>query len=160
MFEQLGPDSGFDSINDTKLAKPLGSLMDSLERKQKLPKTVLYSLNPNDYPILASMAGNFQGDGIRGKIQFGTAWWFNDTIDGMENQMKTLANIGLISNFVGMLTDSRSFLSFSRHEYFRRILCRLFGSWVEQGLVPNDRQLLKQYIQNICYYNAKEYFSL
>ncbi|SIS38598.1 glucuronate isomerase [Salimicrobium flavidum] len=154
-FHQLGGDSGFDSINDTKLAQPLGAFLDTLEKDEKLPKTVLYSLNPNDNHILASMAGNFQGDGIRGKVQFGTAWWFNDTIDGMENQMKTLANIGLISNFIGMLTDSRSFLSFSRHEYFRRILCNLIGSWVDKGLAPNDHELLRQYVENICYYNAE-----
>ncbi|SDJ17016.1 glucuronate isomerase [Salimicrobium halophilum] len=160
MFHRLGGDSGFDSINDTALAEPLGNFLDALEKEDSLPKTVLYSLNPNDNHILASMAGNFQGDGIKGKVQFGTSWWFNDTIDGMENQMKTLANIGLISNFIGMLTDSRSFLSFSRHEYFRRILCNLIGSWVDKGLAPNDPELLKEYVENICYYNAETYFQL
>ena len=110
--------------------------------------------------VLASMAGNYQSSEIAGKVQFGTAWWFNDTIDGMEDQMKTLANIGLISNFVGMLTDSRSFLSFPRHEYFRRILCNLLGTWVEEGKVPKDMALLEKYVTNICYENSKRYFSL
>ena len=115
-------------------------------------------MNANDNTVLASMAGNYQSSEIAGKVQFGTAWWFNDTIDGMEDQMKTLANIGLISNFVGMLTDSRSFLSFPRHEYFRRILCNLLGTWVEEGKVPKDMALLEKYVTNICYENSKRYF--
>lgn len=160
MFEKLGPDTGFDSIGDRPIADKLANFLDALEARDKLPKTVLYSLNPNDYPVLASMAGNYQGAEVPGKIQFGTAWWFNDTIDGMEDQMKTLANIGLISNFVGMLTDSRSFLSFSRHEYFRRILCNLLGTWVEEGKVPKDMELLDKYVRGICYENSKNYFSI
>src|SRR5699024_3213357 len=133
---------------------------DALEQKDRLPKTVLYSLNSRDYYVLASMAGNFQNDEIPGKIQVGTAWWFNDQIDGMEYQMCVLSNVGLISNFIGMLTDSRSLLSFPRHEYFRRILCNLIGSWVEEGKAPNDMKLLKQYVKDITYYNAKRYFNL
>lgn len=160
MFHQLGPDSGFDSIGDQLLAEPLARLLDALEVKDQLPKTVLYSLNPRDYYVLASMAGNYQNNEVPGKVQFGTAWWFNDHIDGMENQMKILANVGLISNFIGMLTDSRSMLSFSRHEYFRRILCNLLGKWADEGKVPKDMRLLKTYVEKICYYNAKEYFKL
>ncbi|WP_373895025.1 glucuronate isomerase [Virgibacillus sp. CBA3643] len=160
MFKKLGPDSGFDSINDPQIAEKLAALLDAMEERDKLPKTILYSLNANHYDVLAAMAGNYQNAEIPGKVQFGTAWWFNDTIDGMENQMKTLANIGLISNFIGMLTDSRSFLSFSRHEYFRRILCNLLGSWVEEGKVPKDMALLEKYVRGICYENAKRYFSI
>lgn len=160
MFEKIGPDSGFDSIGDVKLADKLSGLLDALDKKDKLPKTVLYSLNANDNNVLAAMAGNYQTSEIPGKVQFGTAWWFNDTIDGMESQMKTLANMGLISNFIGMLTDSRSFLSFSRHEYFRRVLCNLLGTWVEEGKVPRDMDLLGQYVTNICYVNAERYFSI
>lgn len=160
MFEKLGPDSGFDSMGDRLLAEPLGNFLDALASNKKLPKTILYTLNPRDNPVIASMAGNFQSGEIPGKVQFGTAWWFNDHINGMEEQLQTLANIGLISNFVGMLTDSRSLLSFSRHEYFRRVLCNLLGSWVEEGKAPRDLKLLQRYVENICYYNAKRYFNL
>ncbi len=160
MFKQLGPDAGFDSMGDYLIADKLSGFLNALDVNDKLPKTVLYSLNANDNNILAGMAGNFQNSEVPGKVQFGTAWWFNDTIDGMEDQMKTLANFGLISNFIGMLTDSRSFLSFPRHEYFRRILCNLLGTWVEEGKVPNDLPLLKQYVYNICYGNAQRYFGL
>lgn len=160
MFKKLGPDTGFDSIGDRLIANKLANYLNSLEKMDKLPKTILYSLNAKDYDVLASMAGNFQSSEIPGKIQFGTAWWFNDTIDGMEDQMKTLANIGLISNFIGMLTDSRSFLSFPRHEYFRRVLCNILGTWVEEHKIPKDLTLLEQYVRDICYENAKRYFSL
>ncbi|MBU8906333.1 glucuronate isomerase [Desertibacillus haloalkaliphilus] len=160
MFEKVGPDSGFDSMNDRRLAEKLSQFLDALEYEGKLPKTILYSLNANDYQVLAAMAGNFQNSEIPGKVQFGTAWWFNDTIDGMEDQMKVLANTGLISNFIGMLTDSRSFLSLSRHDYFRRILCNLLGTWVEEGKVPKDMPLLEKYVRGICYENAKRYFSI
>ncbi|ASN06717.1 glucuronate isomerase [Virgibacillus necropolis] len=160
MFNKLGPDSGYDSIGDQLVAEPLANLLDALEQKESLPRTILYSLNARDNYILASMAGNYQNDEIAGKVQFGTSWWYNDHIDGMEDQMKILANVGSISNFVGMLTDSRSFLSFSRHEYFRRILCNLIGTWVDQGKVPNDLEFLGKYVENICYYNAKRYFNL
>lgn len=160
MFESLGPDSGYDSIGDPLLANKLSLFLDALEARRKLPKVVLYSLNSKDYHVLAAMAGNYQCAEVPGKVQFGTAWWFNDSIDGMENQMKILANIGLISNFIGMLTDSRSFLSFSRHEYFRRILCNLLGTWVEEKKIPRDMGLLETYVENICYDNAKHYFNL
>jgi len=160
MFKKVGPDTGFDSIGDLLIANKLAGFLDSLEQNDKLPKTILYSLNARDYDVLASMAGNYQSSEVPGKVQFGTAWWYNDTIDGMENQMKTLANIGLISNFIGMLTDSRSFLSFPRHEYFRRILCNLLGTWVKEGKVPKDMTLLEKYVRNICYENAKRYFGL
>lgn len=160
MFNAVGPDSGFDSIGDLLLADKLSGLLDAMDVKDQLPKTVLYSLNSRDNNILAAMAGNFQNAEIPGKVQAGTAWWFNDHIDGMEDQMKTLANIGLISNFIGMLTDSRSFLSFSRHEYFRRILCNLLGTWAEEGKVPKDMQLLETYVKNICYENAGNFFNV
>lgn len=158
MFRRIGADAGFDSIGDLLLADKLVGLLDAMDVKDQLPRTVLYSLNSRDNNILAAMAGNYQNDEVPGKVQAGTAWWFNDHIDGMEAHMKTLANIGLISNFVGMLTDSRSFLSFSRHEYFRRILCNLLGTWVEEGKMPNDPELLEKYVKNICYYNAEQFF--
>jgi len=160
MFQKLGPDTGFDSINDYNIAYSLSRFMDSLEKEGSLPRTILYSLNPTDNYVLATMLGNFQGDGIPGKIQFGSAWWFNDQKDGMEEQMKCLANVGLLSRFIGMLTDSRSFLSYTRHEYFRRILCNIIGEWVENGEVPNDEELLKEIVQGICYNNAKDYFTM
>jgi glucuronate isomerase len=158
MLNKIGPNTGFDSINDDSIAYPLARLLDSLEIEKSLPKTILYSLNPNDDYIVGTMLGNFQGDGIPGKIQFGSAWWFNDNRDGMVKQMKALANLGLLSRFIGMLTDSRSFLSYTRHEYFRRILCNLIGEWVDDGEVPNNTKLLKRVVEGISYYNAKEYF--
>ncbi len=157
MYHQLGPDAGFDSIYDGEIALPLSRLLDSLARVDALPKTILYSLNPKDNYVIGSLIGNFQG-GAPGKIQFGTAWWFNDQKDGMLEQMKALANLGLFSRFIGMLTDSRSFLSYTRHEYFRRLVCDLIGQWVENGEVPNDLDLLGGIIQGICYENAKVYF--
>ncbi|UOQ46411.1 glucuronate isomerase [Halobacillus salinarum] len=157
MLADLGPDTGYDSMNDEPIAKPLVHLLDSLEKGHSLPKTVLYSLNPNDNPVLAAITGSFQGGGVPGKIQFGTAWWFNDHKEGMLSQMKTLANIGLLSRFIGMLTDSRSFLSYTRHEYFRRLFCDLLGEWVEKGEIPNDEDLLKQIVQGVSYENAKQY---
>ncbi len=158
MFEKLGADTGFDSVNDFRIAEGLSKILDSLEKKDALPKTILYTLNPKDNYVLGTMLGNFQGGGIPGKIQFGSGWWFNDQRDGMESQMKALANLGMLSKFVGMLTDSRSFVSYTRHEYFRRILCNLIGTWVEKGEYPNDQKTLKKIIEGICYYNAKEYF--
>lgn len=157
MFEKLGPDTGYDSIHDLKVAEKLACFLDSLERENALPKTIFYSLNPNDNYVLASMMGNFQG-GIKGKMQLGSAWWFNDHRDGMEEQMKSLANVGLLSCFIGMLTDSRSFLSYPRHEYFRRILCNIIGSWVENGEYPNDEEILGKTVQDICFNNAMNYF--
>jgi glucuronate isomerase len=160
MFEKLGPDTGYDCTNDNKIAFALRGLLDSLEAEQSLPKTILYSLNPNDYHVIASLMGSFQGGGIPGKIQFGSAWWFNDTKEGMIQQMKTLANVGLLSRFIGMLTDSRSFLSYTRHEYFRRLVCNLLAEWVENGEAPHDLELLGSIVQGICYHNAKEYFGM
>jgi len=158
MLEKIGINTGFDSINDESIAYPLSRLLDSVDRENSLPKTILYTLNPKDNYVLGSMIGNFQGDGIPGKMQFGAAWWFNDNKDGMIEQMKALANLGLLGRFVGMLTDSRSFLSYTRHEYFRRIACNLIGEWVENGEVPKNDKLLKRIIQGISHDNAKEYF--
>jgi glucuronate isomerase len=158
MFQALGPDTGYDSINDDKIAKPLVRLLDALSQAGGLPKTILYSLNPGDNHTLASIINSFQDGSIPGKIQYGTAWWFNDTRDGMLDQMKALANMGLFSRFIGMLTDSRSFLSYTRHEYFRRIVCSLVGEWVENGEAPNDTELLSTIVKGICYYNAEDYF--
>lgn len=160
MKEKLGADTGFDSIDDRSVAYPLSRLLDSLEKENSLPKTILYTLNPKDNYVLGTMIGNFQGDGIPGKVQFGSAWWFNDNKDGMIEQMKALANLGLLGRFVGMLTDSRSFLSYTRHEYFRRIACNLIGEWVENGEVPENDKLLKRIVQGICYNNANEYFGI
>ena len=154
----IGVDSGFDSMDDIKYASYLSTMLNEMDKENLLPKTVLYSLNPNDNEMLASMAGNFQGGGIRGKMQFGTAWWFNDHKPGMEAQLTELSSIGLLSPFIGMLTDSRSFLSFPRHEYFRRILCNVVGNWVENGEYPNHPDFLKEMINNISYNNAYNYF--
>jgi glucuronate isomerase len=158
LFNKMGPDIGFDSINDGDIAGPLVKLLDGLDQSDSLPKTIVYSLNPKDNYVLGTIIGSFQGGGIAGKIQLGSAWWFNDTKDGMLEQMNALANLGLLSRFVGMLTDSRSFLSYTRHEYFRRILCNLIGGWVESGEAPHDMELLGNMVQGICYDNAKEYF--
>ncbi len=160
MFRLLGPDTGFDSINDGLVAEPLAKLLNALDSTDELPKTILYCLNPRDNEVLATMCGNFQGGGTPGKIQFGSGWWFNDQKDGMERQMTQLAQLGLLSRFVGMLTDSRSFLSYTRHEYFRRILCEMIANWVKNGEAPNDFELLSRMVANICYYNAKQYFGL
>lgn len=160
MFAKLGPDAGYDSIYDGLLAKAVVGLLDAWDREGSLPRTILYSLNARDNEVLASIIGSFQGDGIPGKIQLGSAWWFNDTKDGMLNQLTSLANIGILGRFVGMLTDSRSFLSFTRHEYFRRILCNLFGEWVENGEAPHDVDWLGGLVQDISYRNADSYFRL
>ncbi|WP_143316757.1 glucuronate isomerase [Clostridium sp. HBUAS56017] len=158
MFKKLGPDVGFDSIDDGEVAKPLSRFLDALESEDKLPKTILYCLNPKDNEVLATMLGNFQGGGIAGKIQFGSGWWFLDQKDGMVKQMTALSQLGLISKFVGMLTDSRSFLSYTRHEYFRRILCNYLGGLVENGEYPADMEILGKVVQDICYNNAAVYF--
>ena len=160
MLKKLGPDTGFDSLNDTEVAIPLSILLDTLNSEQALPKTIIYSLNPNDNAAIGTLIGCFQGDNIKGKIQFGSAWWFNDHKLGMEEQIKSLANLGLLSAFVGMLTDSRSFLSYTRHEYFRRILCNVIGEWVENGELPNDTETLGQIVSDISYNNAEKYFNL
>ena len=160
MFKKLGADTGFDSINDSNVAYEISRILDSLEKENSLPKTILYTLNPKDNYVLGTMLGNFQGEGIKGKIQFGSGWWFNDNKDGMIEQMKALGNLGLLGNFVGMLTDSRSFLSYTRHEYFRRIMCNLIGQWVEKGEYPYDEELLEELIKGISFNNAKEYFGI
>ncbi len=159
-FRLLGPDVGFDSINDSPLAEALAKLLNRQNEENRLPKTILYCLNPRDNEVIATMAGNFQGEGVTGKMQFGSGWWFNDQKDGMERQMTQLAQLGLLSRFVGMLTDSRSFLSYTRHEYFRRILCRMVGRWVESGEAPADLRLLGDMVQNICFNNARDYFAI
>ncbi len=158
MFEKLGADTGFDSINDFEIAKGISTILNRLDQKDMLPKTILYCLNPKDNYVLGTMLGNFQRGPVKGKIQFGSGWWFNDNKDGMEGQMKALSNLGMISTFIGMLTDSRSFVSYPRHEYFRRILCNILGGWVEDGEYPKDMERLKKIAQEICYYNAKNYF--
>ena len=158
MYESLGPDTGFDSINDLCIAEALSAFMDSLEYDGILPKTILYTLNPKDNYVLGTMLGNFQKAPTAGKIQFGSGWWFNDQRDGMVAQMTTLANLGMLSRFVGMLTDSRSFVSYPRHEYFRRILCSIIGTWVEDGEYPADFDTLEEIVRDISYGNAKRYF--
>lgn len=160
MFKNIGADTGFDSIDDNRIAKKLSMFMDELDKDDLLPKTVLYSLNPNDNYTIGTMLGNFQRGGIKGKIQMGSAWWFNDNIDGMVNQIKALGNLGALSAFVGMLTDSRSFLSYPRHEYFRRILCNIMGTWVENGEFSSDEDILKEIIEGISFNNAKAYFGM
>ena len=158
MFNKLGPDTGYDSISGYAPADQLANFLDTLELTDELPKVILYSLNPNDDAAIGTVIGCFQGSSIPGKIQQGAAWWFNDHYDGMRAQMKSLAALGCFGNFNGMLTDSRSFLSYTRHEYFRRILCELIGEWVESGQYPNDEKALKELVENISYNNAMRYF--
>ncbi len=158
LLGKLGPDTGFDSIGDFSQARALSEFFNHLDNNNQLAKTILYNLNPSDNEIFATMVGNYNDGTIKGKMQFGSAWWFLDQKDGMEKQLNSLSNMGLLSCFVGMLTDSRSFLSFPRHEYFRRILCNLIGKDVENGSLPDDKLLLGKIVQNICYYNAKTYF--
>ena len=160
MFEKVGVDAGFDSIDDQEQARTLSAFLDELDKEDMLPKTILYTLNPKDNFVLGTMLGNFQTGGVKGKVQFGSAWWFVDHRDGMEEQMKTLANLGALHAFVGMLTDSRSFTSYPRHEYFRRILCNILGNWVENGEFPRDFELLGKIVEDICYDNAKSYFGI
>jgi glucuronate isomerase len=158
-LQQLGPDTGGDSIGDFAQGKNLSKFLDKLDSANKLAKTILYNLNPADNELMAAMTGNFNDGSIAGKIQFGSAWWFLDQKDGMTKQLNALSNIGLLSRMVGMLTDSRSFMSFPRHEYFRRIVCNLFGDDIENGELPNDMEWIGKIIQDICYYNAKNYFN-
>ncbi len=160
MYEKLGPDTGFDCIAVTDSCAALYSLLDAWQKNDQLPKTILYSLNPADDQWLDTALGAFQGTEVPGKIQHGSAWWFNDNKVGMQNQLISLANLSILGNFVGMLTDSRSFLSYARHEYFRRILCELLGTWVENGEYPNDMDTLGALVQDICYNNAKRYFNI
>lgn len=158
MFEQHGPAVGCDSMGDFGQARALGRFLDGLDRKDALPKTILYNSNPADNELMATMAGNFQDGSVRGKMQFGAAWWFLDQKDGIEAQLRALSNMGLLSTFVGMITDSRSFLSYSRHDYFRRLLCNLLADDVRRGLVPNDTTLLGRLITRVCFDNARDYF--
>ena len=160
MFNKLGADTGFDSIADYSIAEGLSKLLNGMEMTDNLPKTILYTLNPKDNYVIGTMLGNFQGPGNGGKIQFGSGWWFCDQRDGMTEQMKALANLGALNKFVGMLTDSRSFLSYTRHEYFRRIMCNLLGTWVENGEFPADMDTLGKIVEDICYNNAKIYFGM
>lgn len=160
MFERLGPDTGFDCISVRDCGEALTGFLNALETEGRLPKTVLYSLNPQDNELIGSVLGCFQGTETAGKLQHGSAWWFNDTKSGMEAQLRSLANLSLLGNFIGMLTDSRSFLSYTRHEYFRRILCGLIGEWVENGEYPNDEKTLGRLVENICFGNAERYFGL
>lgn len=157
-LKAYGPDTGFDSIGDYRQAEGLAALFDKLDREGRLAKTILYNLNPADNELFATMTGNFNEGPARGKMQYGSAWWFLDQLDGMEKQLNALSNMGILSCFVGMLTDSRSFLSYSRHEYFRRLLCRIFGQDVQAGLLPADLPWLGKIVQDICYNNAKQYF--
>ena len=159
MYEKLGADTGFDSINDLCIAEKLSAFMNNLEYDDCLPKTILYTLNPKDNYVLGTMLGNFQKAPTAGRIQFGSGWWFNDQRDGMVAQMTTLANLGMLSRFVGMLTDSRSFVSYPRHEYFRRIMCNIIGTWVEDGEYPADYERLGEIVRGIAYNNAKNYYN-
>ncbi len=158
MLKTLGPDTGFDSIGDFEMARSMSRFFDRLDKENRLAKTIIYNLNPRDNYLVATMMGNFNDGSIPGKMQFGTGWWFLDQKEGMAWQMNALSNLGLLSRFLGMLTDSRSFLSYPRHDYFRRILCNLIGKDVENGELPADIAWLGQMVENICYYNAKNYF--
>lgn len=159
MMRLLGPDTGWDSIGDFSQARAIAKFLDRLDSQDKLAKTILYNLNPGDNELLATMIGNFNDGSVAGKVQFGSAWWFLDQKDGMVKQLNALSNMGLVSRFVGMLTDSRSFLSFPRHEYFRRIVCELFGQEIEQGELPDDIEWVGKVIRDICFNNAKQYFN-
>jgi glucuronate isomerase len=160
LMKRLGADSGVDSIGDFPQARSLSRYLDRLDVENKLPKIVLYNVNPADNYVFGSMIGNFQDGTVPGKIQFGSGWWFLDQREGMEWQINTLSNLGLLGRFVGMLTDSRSFLSYVRHEYFRRLLCAMLGADIEAGLIPADGKAVGELVENICYWNAARYFSL
>lgn len=159
-LSELGADTGYDSIGDYAQAVNLSTFLNALEEEEVLAKTIIYNLNGADNDVFAAMTGNFQSEGIRGKIQFGSGWWFMDQLHGMTDQMNSLSNIGLISCFVGMLTDSRSFLSYSRHEYFRRLLCNMFADDIKKGFLPHDIEWTGKIVKDICYFNAKTYFGL
>lgn len=160
LFNELGPDIGCDSIGDRNYGEKMARFLDRLDQSNELAKTILYNLNPRDNELIAAMIGNFQDGSFPGKMQFGPSWWFLDQIDGMTKQINTLSNLGLLGRFIGMTTDSRSFLSFPRHEYFRRLLCNLIGADVENGEIPSDMDLLGDVVENICYNNAVNYFKL
>lgn len=159
MFAKLGPDTGFDCIGACGDPVKISSFLNSLAKENKLPKTILYSLNPNDNNMLVALMNSFQNSDCRGKLQHGSAWWFNDTYTGMKNQLTALAEDGVLGNFIGMLTDSRSFISYPRHDYFRRLLCNLVGEWAESGKYPNDEKMLGKLVADVSYYNCKEYFN-
>jgi len=158
MFNKLGADTGFDSIGDFNVAKPLAKLLNRLNNENMLAKTIIYNINPRDNEVIATMLGNFQDGKTAGKMQMGSGWWFLDQTDGMRRQMEALSQLGLLSRFVGMLTDSRSFLSYTRHEYFRRLLCNILGTEMEKGLIPKDFELVGAMVSDICYNNANRYF--
>ena len=160
MLSQLGPDTGWDSIGDFSQSRALSKFLNKLDSTDQLAKTILYNLNPADNELMATMVGNYNDGSVAGKVQFGSSWWFLDQKDGMTKQINALSNMGLLSKFVGMLTDSRSFLSFPRHEYFRRLLCNMFGEEIENGELPNDIAWTGKVIQDICYNNAKQYFGV
>jgi glucuronate isomerase len=157
---ELGPDTGFDTIGDCSQAASLCGYLDALERDRALPKTIIYNLNPADNYAFAAAIGNFQDGSLAGKIQFGSAWWFLDQKDGIESQLNALSNTGLLARFIGMITDSRSFMSFPRHEYFRRVLCNLIGQDMENGELPGDEALLGGMVRNLCFENARKYLDL
>ena len=160
LFNKLGPDTGFDSIGDQLQGQHLSDFLNELDKNGNLAKTIIYNINPSDNEVFATMTGNFNDGSVRGKIQFGSAWWFMDQLDGMTKQINALSNLGVVSTFVGMLTDSRSFLSFSRHDYFRRLVSNIFGEEIEKGMLPNDEKWVGKIVADICYHNAKSYFNL
>jgi glucuronate isomerase len=159
MLSNLGPDTGWDSIGDFSQARALSKFLNKLDTTDQLAKTILYNLNPADNELMATMIGNYNDGSVAGKVQYGAGWWFLDQKDGMTKQMNALSNMGLLSKFVGMLTDSRSFLSYPRHEYFRRLLCNMFGEEIENGEMPEDIAWTGKVIEDICYNNAKQYFN-
>jgi len=158
MFEKLGPDTGYDCINNYAPSAQMADFLNALSATDEIPQTIIYSLNPYDNASIGTIIGCFQGGGVRNKIQQGSAWWFNDHYVGMTEQMKSLANLSCLGNFIGMLTDSRSFLSYTRHDYFRRIMCELIGGMVENGEYPNEEKYLSQIVKGISYNNAVDYF--
>jgi glucuronate isomerase len=158
LYKLAGPDIGCDSIGDPQIAQPLSRFLDRLDSQNKLTKTILYNLNPCHNEVIATMIGNFQDGTVPGKLQMGSGWWFLDQLDGMTRQIEALSQMGLLSRFVGMLTDSRSFLSYTRHEYFRRLLCNILGTDMARGLIPDDIEMVGKMVQDICYFNAREYF--
>ena len=159
MHRILGPDTGWDSIGDFSQAEKLSKFLNRLDANDKLTKTIIYNLNPADNEVFATMIGNFNDGSVKGKVQFGSGWWFLDQKDGMTKQLNALSNMGLLSCFIGMLTDSRSFLSFPRHEYFRRLLCNILGDEMQRGEIPQDMDLVGKMVSDISYFNAKEYFN-
>jgi glucuronate isomerase len=159
MRRTLGPDTGYDSIGDFPAAGPLSRFLDRLDTDGRLARTIIYNLNPRDNEVMATMIGNFQEGPVAGKIQYGAAWWFLDQLDGMRKQVEALSNMGLLSQFIGMLTDSRSFLSFPRHEYFRRLLCNMLANDIQHGLLPNDLALVGGMVRDISYGNVRRYMN-